>query len=54
MYDMETYERTFSECIGGDNNQYIKIDEIKQNVAGTKYAITYFDDGVFKIRNFEK
>jgi len=54
MYDLETYENTFTEQIGGQENQYIKVEKVQQNAKGDNYAITYLDDGVFKIRTFNK
>ena len=54
MYDLESYEMTFEEKIGGDANDYIKLKEVEQNHNGSKFAIVYFNDGYFKLRNFEK
>ena len=54
MYDLESFKMTFEEKIGGGPNDYIKIKEVEQNSAGTKYALTYFNDGKFKLRNFDK
>jgi hypothetical protein len=51
MYDLESYELTFEDKIEG---QYIKIKDIEQNEAGTKYAAAYFDDGLFKFKVFDK
>ena len=31
MYDLETYQMTFEEKIGGGPNQYIKMKEVQQN-----------------------
>jgi hypothetical protein len=44
---------TFEEKIGGGPDDYIKIKEVEQNSEGNKYALTYFNDGKFKMRNFE-
>jgi len=54
MYDLVTYEQTFKEKVGGGENQYIKLKEVEQNAKGTKFAITYFDDGLFRMRWFGK
>jgi len=54
MFDINTYEQTFSEVIGGDPSQYIKMKTVAQNYHGDKYALTYIDDGKFRIRTFEK
>lgn len=54
MYDLNTYELTFEEKIGGERDQYIKVKEIEQNPQGTYYAIVYIDDGRFFLRTFGK
>jgi hypothetical protein len=54
MFDLNTYEQTFSEVIGGDPNQYIKIKTVAQNHYGNAYALAYLDDGKFRIRTFKK
>lgn len=54
MFDLESYKKTFEEKIGGGSADYIKIKEVEQNSDGTKYAITYLNDGKFKMRNFGK
>ena len=51
MYDIETYKLMFEDVIKGT---YIKIKDIEQNDAGTKYAVTYFDDGKFRLKTFDK
>ena len=51
MYDINTYEKTFSEIIEGD---YIKLKTVTQNYYGDEYAITYIDDGKFRLRTFKK
>lgn len=40
--------------IGGTDQNYIKLKEIEQNDAGTKYAAAYIDDGKFRLRTFFK
>ena len=52
MYDLTTSLEKFREKIGGNKDSYIKLKEVAQNEKGDKYAIVYFDDGVFKLRNF--
>ena len=52
QYSLETYAITFEEKIGGLPNSYIKLKEVEQNSAGNLFAITYIDDGVFKLRTF--
>lgn len=54
QYDLETYEMTFEEMIGGKDEDYIKLKEVEQNSTGKKYAIVYNNDGLFKMRTFEK
>ena len=52
QYNLETYAITFEEKIGGLEDSYIKLKEVEQNPAGNKFAITYIDDGIFKLRTF--
>jgi enterochelin esterase-like enzyme len=54
MYDLENYKLTFEEKIGGESSDYIKMKEVEQNSAGNKYALAYFNDGKFMLRNFGK
>jgi hypothetical protein len=54
MYDLNTYEMTFEEKIGGNESDYIKTKEVEQNSSGNYYAIVYINDGVFKMRTFGK
>ena len=54
MYDLETYEKTFDEQIGGAPDDYIRCKEVEQNYAGNKYALVYVNDGNFKLRVFGK
>jgi hypothetical protein len=54
MFDLESYEKTFEEIVGGTGSDYIKIKDIEQNDAGNKYACVYLNDGKFKLRTFEK
>ena len=54
QYDLESYEMTFEEKIGGGPDQYIKLKEVEQSFNGKKYAIVYNDDGKFYIRSFFK
>ena len=54
MYDLETNELTFEEKIGGKSDCYIKLKDVEQSSKGDKYGIAYFDDGMFKFRNFGK
>jgi hypothetical protein len=54
QYDLESYEMTFEEKIGGGELQYIKLKEVEQAYNGKKYAIVYNDDGKFYIRSFKK
>lgn len=49
MYDIDTGELMFEEWISGT---YIKVKEVEQNQSGTKFALVYNDDGVFKLRIF--
>ena len=52
MYELDTYEQSFEEKIGGTPTSYIKLKEVEQNAAGDGFAIAYFDDGNFRIRTF--
>jgi len=54
MYDLETYEMTFEEKIGGHEDDYIKCKEVEQNTNGSKFAIAYSNDGCFFMRHFGK
>jgi len=54
MYDLETYEKTFEEMIGGKPVSYIRTKEVEQNSRGDKYAIVFIDDGKFYLRVFSK
>lgn len=54
QYDLETYDLTFEEKIGGGDDQYIKLKEVEQSYSGKKYACVYNDDGKFYIRSFKK
>ena len=54
MYDLNTNELTFEEQFGGQPDQYIKVKEVEQNGKGDQYAVVYFDDGKFRMRNFGK
>ena len=52
QYSLETYFLTFEEKFGGKPTSYIKLKEVEQNSAGTYFAVTYIDDGQFKLRTF--
>ena len=54
MFDLESYEKTFEEKIGGKENSYIRAKEVEQNSTGVKYAIVFIDDGEFRLRVFSK
>jgi hypothetical protein len=54
QYDLETYEMTMEEKIGGGEDQYIKLKEVEMSFSGKKYAVVYNDDGKFYIRSFKK
>ena len=51
MYDLETYELTFEECVKG---RYVKLKDVEQAADGKKFAIVYNDDGKFYLRTFYK
>lgn len=53
MYNLETYNEEFQEKIGGNEEDYIKLKEVEQNIKGDKFAIVYFNDGEFRLRTFE-
>jgi len=40
--------------VGGNPDDYIRVKEVEQNYAGTKYAFVYANDGNFKLRVFDK
>ena len=52
QYSLESYKMTFEERIGGLESDYVKLKEVEQNSNGTLFAITYSNDGVFKVRTF--
>ena len=54
QYDLESYELTFEEKIGGGADQYIKLKEVEQSPDGKKFAVVYNDDGKFFMRTFHK
>lgn len=54
MYSLQTYENTFTEMIGGNEDSYIRCKEVQQNAAGQKYALMFVDDGKFRLRVFGK
>lgn len=54
QYDLETYEQTFEEKIGGYPESFIRTKEVEQNSSGKKYALVYIDDGKFRMRVFGK
>jgi hypothetical protein len=54
MFNLESYQNEFSEKVGGSENSYIKMKDIEQNSNGSKFALAFIDDGIFKIRTFEK
>jgi hypothetical protein len=49
MYNINTLVMEFSESISGN---YIKMKDVEQNLTATKFAVTYNDDGIFKLRTF--
>ena len=51
QYSLDTSEIMFVEHFRGT---YVKMKEIEQNSDGTKYCIVYMDDGVWKLRIFNK
>ena len=53
QFDLESYDQTFTEMIGGKETSYIKIKEVEQTSDGKKYAVVYNDDGHFYMRTFE-
>ena len=54
MYDLKSFQLTFEEKIGGEEEDYIKIKEVEQNADGSHFAAVYFNDGVFFLRDFGK
>lgn len=53
MYNLKTveHEMVFYEKYTGN---YIKLKEVEQNSNGSQFCTTYIDDGLFKLRIFEK
>ena len=45
---------TFSEKIGGKEEDYIKMKEVEQSADGKTYAICYNNDGRFYMRTFNQ
>lgn len=45
QFSLETYDVTFEETYGGEDDSYIKMSEIEQNSDGTKFACAYLNDG---------
>lgn len=54
QYDLETYELSFEEKIGGSPDDYIKLKECEQSFDGKKYAFIYNNDGRWFVRTFGK
>ena len=54
QFSLTTQELVCTERYGGTENSYIKMKDVEQNGAGTRYAIAYIDDGKFKLRVFDK
>lgn len=54
QFSLVTQELVCTERYGGTDNSYIKMKDVEQNSAGTRYAIAYIDDGCFKLRVFDK
>ena len=52
QWSLESYAMTFEEKLGGTDKNYIKAKDVEQNSAGTKFMVTYYDDGFFKLRTF--
>jgi len=52
MYSLKDFKLTFEEKVGGDESQYIKIQEIEQNSNGSQFAFVFSDDGKFRMRVF--
>ncbi len=52
MFDLESYEMTFNEKVGGEADSYIKLKDIEQNETGDLYACIYFNDGIWILRTF--
>ena len=53
MFNLKTveHEMTFCEQYTGT---YIKLKEVEQNSNGSQFCTAYIDDGIFKLRIFEK
>ena len=54
MYCLVDYEMTFEKEIGGEEESFIKLKEVEQNADGTRFALIYFDDGIWFLRTFGK
>ena len=51
MFGVDDGIQCFEESFTGN---YVKMKEVEQNSSGNKFVVTYFDDGVFKLRSFGK
>ena len=49
MYSLETYELKFEEEFSGS---FIRAKEVEQSPSGKNFALSFFEDGVFKLRVF--
>lgn len=54
MFSLETFVVGFEEKFGGNSNSYIKLREVEQRDDGQFFAVSYLDDGIFKLRTFGK
>lgn len=54
QYDLQANKWVFREQYGGNEFNFIRLKDVAQNRSGELYACPYFDDGVFKIRTFDK
>tara|TARA_B110000285_G_C15043981_1_gene573293 strand:+ start:905 stop:1276 length:372 start_codon:yes stop_codon:yes gene_type:complete len=52
QYSLESYQMTFEEKVGGNELDFIKAKDVEQNSTGDYFALTYLNDGVFKLRTF--
>ena len=51
QYSLDDGKLHFEEGFMGN---YIKMKDVEQNLAGTKFAVCYNDDGIYKLRIFDK
>lgn len=52
QHDILTGERLFYEKFGGEEDSYVKLQEVVQSPSGKNFAVVYQDNGRFRLRTF--